>query len=85
MTQYACPRCGAAELVAGSMQSTGSVRFRPNEIKFLTFHTADIAVGAHMCASCGAITLLGDAEKLRLVSSAPHNEAAISSSPAKQC
>jgi hypothetical protein len=49
------------------MQSTGAIHFRPCESKFLTFHTADIAVRAHMCCSCGSVTLLGDAEKLRLV------------------
>ena len=57
------------------MQSTGAVRFRPNEIKFMTFHTADISVEAHMCVGCGAITLLGDVEKLRLVRSTPAREA----------
>jgi hypothetical protein len=75
MTQYACPRCGAAEPVPGVIQSTGAVRFRPSEIKFMTFHTADIAVKAHMCASCGAIILLGDVEKLKLVRSLPEREA----------
>jgi hypothetical protein len=75
MMQYACPRCGATELVSGMMQSTGAVRFRPSEIKFMTFHTADIMVQAHMCAACGAITLLGDVEKLKLVRSTPAREA----------
>ncbi|HVP11766.1 MAG TPA: hypothetical protein VMV94_11335 [Phycisphaerae bacterium] len=74
MTQYACPRCGAIDLVAGMMQSTGAVRFRPSEIKFMTLHTADIAVKAHMCISCGAITLLGDIEKLKLICAAPRRE-----------
>jgi ribosomal protein S27AE len=74
MTQYACPRCGVAELVPGILQSTGTVRFRPSEIKFMTLHTADVALKAHMCVSCGAITLLGDAEKLKLIRSTPeHN------------
>lgn len=74
MTQYACPRCGAVDLVSGSIQSTGAVRFRPTEIKFLTLHTADISVKAHMCVSCGALTLLGDTEKLRLVRNAPASQ-----------
>jgi ribosomal protein S27AE len=71
MTQYACPRCGAVDLVTGSIQSTGAVRFRPAGIKFMTLHTADVSVRAHMCVTCGALTLLGDTEKLRLVRSAP--------------
>ena len=74
MTQYACPRCGAADLVPGMLQSTGTVRFRPSEIKFMTLHTADIAVKAHMCTSCGAITILGDTEKLKLIRSAPDHK-----------
>lgn len=75
MTQYACPRCGDVEMVPGTMQSTGAVRFRPAEIKFMTFHTADIMIEAHMCAGCGAITLLGDVQKLKLVRAMPAHEA----------
>ncbi len=71
MTQYACPRCGAADLVAGSIQSTGAVRFRPAESKFMTLHTADVNVKAHMCISCGALTLLGDTDKLRVLKGVP--------------
>ena len=78
MTQFACPRCGAEDLVPGRMHSTGAVHFRPAESKFLTFHTADIRLDVHMCASCGGVTLLGDAEKLRLLRGAPSTEQKLS-------
>ena len=67
MSQEACPSCGKPALVRGALQSTGSVRFRPLQAKFLTFRTADIAIQAHMCASCGCVRLVGDAYKLEQV------------------
>ncbi len=77
MSQDACPSCGKPALVRGALQSTGSVRFRPFQAKFLTFRTADIAIQAQMCASCGCVVLLGDAHKLeQLKSSAPGQESA---------
>lgn len=77
MTQFACPRCGETDLILGSMQSTGAVHFRPTETKFMTFHTADVPIRAHMCIGCGAVVLLGDAEKLRLISSTHAQQSAI--------
>ncbi|MFH1417922.1 MAG: hypothetical protein ABII12_06510 [Planctomycetota bacterium] len=74
MTQFACPRCGAEDLVPGRMHSTGAVHFRPADSKFLTFHTADIRLDVHMCTACGGVTLLGDAEKLRLIRGTPNTE-----------
>jgi len=74
MTQFACPRCGAEDLAPGQLHSTGTVLFRPAESKFMTFHTADIKIEVHMCTSCGAVTLLGDAEKLKLIRSTPSTE-----------
>ncbi len=77
MSQDACPSCGKPSLVRGALQSTGSVRFRPFQAKFLTFRTADIVVHAHMCSSCGSVMLLGDAQKLdQLKSTVPRQEKA---------
>lgn len=67
MIQYACPRCGAEDLVTGVIQATGSVRFRPSEAKFMTLHTADVPVQALMCVTCGGVVLLGDAKKLKAI------------------
>ena len=70
MIQYACPRCGADDLVKGVIQATGSVRFRPDDAKFMTLHTADVPVQALMCAGCGGVVLLGDYQKLKAVRTA---------------
>ncbi len=67
MSQDTCPRCGEADLVGGHMESTGAVRFRPNGVKFLTFHTGDIDLHAEMCHSCGLVTLVGDVQKLHSI------------------
>jgi hypothetical protein len=79
MTQFACPRCEAGDLALGTIQSTGTVSFRLQQTKFMTFHTADVNVQAYMCASCGAITLLGDVEKLRLIKNKPAQKCATGS------
>ncbi len=75
MIQYACPRCGADDLVSGVIQSTGSVHFRPSDAKFMTFRTADIPIQAVMCAGCGSLVLLGDAKKLKAVRAAAREAA----------
>ena len=64
MSQDTCPYCEKASLVRGTLESTGAIRFRPLETKFLTFRTADIDVHASMCSSCGWVGLTGDTEKL---------------------
>ncbi len=64
-----CSGCGSSSLVFGTMQSTGAVRFRPVDAKFLVFRTADITVRAGMCPDCGQVTLFGDQEKLRALAS----------------
>jgi hypothetical protein len=61
----ACTNCGAAGLVYGTCQSTGALYFRPFNVPFLTFRTADIAIKAGMCKACGTLTFVGDSEKLR--------------------
>lgn len=71
MKPIACPSCGETNLVPGSMQSTGTLHFRPVGVKFMTFHTADIAITGQMCRSCGLIVMRGDLEKLQLVQSIP--------------
>jgi hypothetical protein len=75
MSPNTCPHCGEENLVAGHMQSAGSVHFRPLETKFLTSYTPEIVTHASMCASCGMITLKGDADELRLLNDAPESPA----------
>lgn len=67
MAQDSCSQCGSANIVAGQMHSTGTIRFRPQGTKFLTFHTADVTVNANMCTSCGWIKLVGDTDRLKLL------------------
>ena len=56
------------------MESTGAVRFRPNSVKFLTFHTGDIGLHAEMCPSCGLVTLVGDVQKLHSIAESPQQQ-----------
>ena len=66
-TMSKCDRCGMEEMVLGTMQSTGTLNFRPFGVPFLTFRTADIAVRAAMCPQCGHLDFFGDVEKLRVI------------------
>ena len=65
MAQIKCCNCGSTKLVAGGLQSTGTVYFRPRQARFMTFRTADVAVQAMMCCDCGVCTAVGDVAKLR--------------------
>jgi hypothetical protein len=68
MSQEVCPHCRATGMVAGVLESTGTLRFRPLQTRFLTFRTADVAVRAMMCPTCGCVTMMGDSAKLRVLS-----------------
>ena len=70
MSFKTCPYCKANGLVEGTLQSTGTLHFRPGGVRFLTFRTADIAVNSYMCPDCGGITIKGNTEKLELVQQA---------------
>lgn len=78
MSEHTCPSCGSSGLVKGALQSTGAIRFRPMNARFLTFRTADIAVQAAMCPGCGAIALHGDVEKMEHLRSAPSRSGSVS-------
>lgn len=74
MPMDSCPSCGEPSLVSGTLQSTGAVRYRPLEAKFLTFHTADVNVRASMCSACGCVALQGDVKKLRRLQNTPSGQ-----------
>ena len=77
-----CSHGGSHELASGDIQSTGTLRFRPEQAacRFFTLRTADVAVHALMCADCGAVRLVGDVEKLRQIGRpARETEAAVCS------
>ena len=67
MSADTCHHCGCDSLASGSLLSSGLIKFRPGTAKFLSFRTADIAVKARMCRSCGAISMIGNREKLVLL------------------
>lgn len=67
MNTSCCPCCGDTSWVSGTMQSTGTINFRPLGVKFMTFRTADIGITAKMCGKCGHISMVGNLEKLQLI------------------
>ncbi len=74
MSLDSCPSCGEPSLVSGTLQSTGAVRYRPIDAKFLTLHTADVNVRAIMCLACGCVALRGDVEKLKCLQNTPSGQ-----------
>ena len=58
-----CLRCGGTNLAPGTVQASGSLRFRPDNTKFWTLETGDVAIQSFMCTDCGTVTLLGDVDK----------------------
>ena len=76
MASMKCSQCASTSLIRGTLQSTGTVYFRPSAAKFFTFRTAEISVGAHMCSACGTLVMSGDAEKLRQLLTTPSSDEA---------
>lgn len=59
-----CAACGHAELVAGQVQSTGLVYFKPARTRFWTLKDSMVRLQAKACPACGFIQLHADTEKL---------------------
>jgi excisionase family DNA binding protein len=55
-----CAVCGHSHLIAGRVQSTGNVYFRPARTRFFTLHQSLISVEARVCARCGYVQLYAD-------------------------
>lgn len=64
-----CCRCGSEALVNGAVYSPIRTSFRPQGSKFLTLETGDIQTKAFMCKNCGHVEIIGDAMKLRRLTS----------------
>ena len=62
-----CNVCGGDNLEPGAIQSTGKIYFRPKNVKFLSFKTANIEVKAYLCMSCGNVALIADTQKASVV------------------
>jgi len=59
-----CAACGHGVLVAGRVQATGLLYFKPDKTKFWSFEESLISTRAHMCAACGHLQLHADTAKL---------------------
>lgn len=62
-----CASCGHSTLIAGSLQGTGKLHFRPAETKFWVFAEALVGVGAAVCVACGHVHLRADTAKLNRI------------------
>lgn len=60
-----CPNCNSTNMTAGSLNSTGSIHFRPSDAKFLKLQTANVEVAASVCMDCGHVVLTADTEKVK--------------------
>lgn len=62
--QGRCSSCGHAVLVAGRVQGTGRLYFRPDQTRFWTFQEGLVPLTAKVCAACGFIQLYADTTRL---------------------
>ena len=62
-----CASCGHTVLVAGRLQGTGLLYFKPEKTRFWTFEESLVPTRAHMCAACGHLQLHADTAKLRRI------------------
>ena len=60
-----CLRCGDTNLHPCSIQSTGKVSLRAENVRFFTLKTDDISIKAHICLNCGHIEFVGDMVKAK--------------------
>ncbi|MFH1023852.1 MAG: helix-turn-helix domain-containing protein [Planctomycetota bacterium] len=59
-----CASCGHGVLVAGRVQGTGRLYFRPETTKFWVWAEPLVSLSARVCAACGYVQLHADTEKL---------------------
>ena len=60
-----CPACGHSVLVEGRMQGMGRLYFRPDHARFWSLEESLVRTRARVCAACGTVQWIADAEKLR--------------------
>jgi ribosomal protein S27AE len=66
-----CSKCGGDVFAAGALISAVRTSFRPQDSKFLTLETGDVMTKAEMCRNCGLVTIVGDVNKLKRLTSDP--------------
>ena len=64
-----CSKCGGDVFSPGALISAVRTSFRPQDSKFLTLETGDVMTKAEMCRNCGLVTIVGDANKLKRLTS----------------
>jgi excisionase family DNA binding protein len=69
-----CASCGHNILVAGRVQGTGLLYFKPEKTKFWTFEESLVPTRAHMCTACGHLQMHADTDKLRRLQPEPEEE-----------
>jgi ribosomal protein S27AE len=66
-----CSKCGGDVFAPGALISAVRTSFRPQDSKFLTLETGDVMTKAEMCRNCGLVTIVGDVNKLKRLTSDP--------------
>jgi len=59
-----CSHCGSDNLQAGKVWGEANLRFRPEQMKFLTL-SFGAQVTTTACMECGAITLWADVDEIK--------------------
>ena len=63
-----CAACGHTILVEGRIQGMGKLYFKPDKTRFWTLEESLITTRARVCAACGTVQWVADADKLRRLS-----------------
>ena len=64
-SEYKCIRCGEADFEKGTVQSAGSVSFRPKDTKFLTMSPGNVSVASRICLTCGLLELSANIKEIK--------------------
>ena len=59
-----CAACGHGMLVAGRIQGTGRLYFRPEKTRFRVLSEGLVGLRARVCAACGYVQMHADTGKL---------------------
>ena len=59
-----CPGCGSDLTVAGWLEVTGALGFRPRKLRKLFHMSGVVKVDAVACTKCGAVSMCVDRDKL---------------------
>jgi len=62
--QGRCAACGHAVLVAGRLQGTGRLYFRPEHTRFWVWRESMVPLRALVCAACGYVQVRAETDQL---------------------